>query len=57
MTVERKNIINLIGDAQVSGAGQSKACEVVGISAKTIQRWSQPDNVQDGRLDANHQTS
>lgn len=57
MTVERKNIINLIGDAQVSGARQSKACEVIGISAKTIQRWSQPDNVRDSRLDANHEPS
>ncbi len=57
MTAERENIINLIGDAKVSGSRQSKACEVVGISAKTIQRWRQPDNMQDGRLDAKHEPS
>jgi transposase InsO family protein len=27
----------------------------VGISAKTFQRWSQPGNVSDGRLDATHE--
>ena len=57
MTAERENIINLIGDAKVSGSRQSKACDVVGISAKTIQRWRQPDNVRDGRLDAKHEPS
>jgi len=54
MSTERAQIIKLINEARESGARQSKACEVVGISAKTFQRWSRPDNVQDGRLEAEH---
>jgi transposase-like protein len=44
----------LIKEAQEAGARQSKACEIVGISEKTLQRWNQEDNEQDGRLDAKH---
>lgn len=42
----------LINEARAAGARQSKACEVVGISAKTFQRWTRPDTVQDGRLES-----
>jgi len=55
MNDERKNILTLIEKAQEAGARQSKACEIVGISAKTLQRWSRPDNVQDSRLEAKHE--
>lgn len=55
MKGEREQIISLINEAQASGARQSKACEIVGISAKTLQRWNQPDNVQDTRLEAWHE--
>lgn len=55
MKGEREQIISLINEAQASGARQSKACEIVGISAKTLQRWNQPDNVQDARLEAWHE--
>lgn len=51
MTKQREEIIRWIDEARKSGARQSKACEVIGICAKTLQRWSKPDNVQDGRLD------
>lgn len=56
MIEERNKIITLIQEAQQSGARQSSACEVVGISAKTFQRWrrSQTDNAQDGRLEPTH---
>jgi len=57
MTAERDNLINLVNNAQASGARQSKACEAAGISAKTIQRWHRPGNVQDGRLEAEHEPS
>jgi transposase InsO family protein len=57
MSRQRETIINLIKEAQVSGARQSQACEVIGISAKTLQRWRQPGNDQDGRLDAHHEPS
>jgi len=51
MTEERKEIITLINEAQDAGATQSKACEVIGMSTKTLQRWGQSDNKQDGRLE------
>ena len=55
MSAEREAIIDLINEARVSGARQSKACEVIGISTKTLQRWDRPDSRQDGRLDAKHE--
>lgn len=54
MSAERNTLIALIEEAQASGARQSHACEIVGISAKTLQRWRQPDTTQDRRLDAQH---
>jgi putative transposase len=38
-------------------ARQSAACGVIGISAKTLQRWARPDNGEDGRLEAHHEPS
>ena len=35
---ERKDILGLLSEAQISGARQAKACEIIGINAKTIQR-------------------
>ena len=55
MSSERADIICLVTEAQASGARQSKACDIIGISAKTIQRWGQPDNEEDGRVDAKHE--
>jgi len=57
MTAERNNIILLIQEARQSGARQSKACEVIGISAKTYQRWSlnQTNDLQDKRLEPKHE--
>jgi len=55
MKKERKEIIALIEEAQDAGARQSKACNMIGISAKTLQRWSQADNKEDGRLEAKHE--
>lgn len=52
MSANRDEIVMHIDTARAAGARQSKACDIVGISAKTYQRWTQPDNVQDGRLDA-----
>lgn len=54
MKEKRKEIIVLIEEAQEAGASQSKSCEVIGISAKTIQRWGQADNKQDDRLEPKH---
>ena len=54
MSDERDEIITLISEARNAGARQSKACKIMGISAKTLQRWVQSDNHQDGRIDAQH---
>lgn len=50
-------IIAGVNEAMRAGARQSAACAVIGISAKTLQRWAQPDNVEDGRLEASHEPS
>lgn len=55
MKGERQEIVTLITQARNSGARQDKACEIIGISAKTIQRWAQPNNHQDGRVEAKHE--
>ncbi|MFT5211952.1 MAG: hypothetical protein ACI9CE_003693 [Flavobacterium sp.] len=50
----RDGIVSLINDARSTGARQASACEVVGISAKTYQRWNRRDNVGDSRQDTLH---
>jgi len=52
MKKEREDILQLIDQAHESGARLSQACEIIGISVKTVQRWRQPHNQQDGRQDA-----
>lgn len=54
MKAERKNIISHINEASQLGARQAEACEVIGISVKTLQRWRNQDNLQDGRVEAYH---
>jgi putative transposase len=57
MSADRQAVITGVNEAMQAGARQSAACAIVGISAKTLQRWEQPDNAQDGRLDALHEPS
>jgi len=57
MSDERVRIMTWVTEARTAGARQSKACQSIGISAKTFQRWVKPDNQQDGRLDARHEVS
>jgi transposase InsO family protein len=47
--------VTLIAQARHAGARQDKACESIGISAKTMQRWEQAGNKQDGRIEAKHE--
>jgi transposase InsO family protein len=54
MSTERQEVIDLIAQAQNSGARQKQACEVIGISAKTLQRWESSTCQEDGRLIATH---
>lgn len=51
MSYEREQVISLVDTATKTGARQSMACDIIGISAKTIQRWRQPKNAGDQRLD------
>ena len=57
MSEDRNKIIGLISEAVASGARRAKACEVAGVSLRTLQRWTKPDNVHDGRIDARHEPS
>lgn len=57
MSAHRHAIITGVNEAMRAGARQSAACDIIGISAKTLQRWEQPGNAQDGRLDALHEPS
>jgi len=52
MSKNRSELMTLIKEARDSGARQSTACEIIGLSPKTLQRWSQSDTLQDGRIDA-----
>jgi len=44
---QRNTIIMLCDQAIASGARQHKACDIIGISAKTIQRCKKPTELQD----------
>jgi len=49
MKKERKDILSLIDEAQEMGARLAPACNIIGMSAKTAQRWRQSQTKQDGR--------
>lgn len=55
MSAQRTETIHLIDEARDAGARQSKACEIMAISAKTYQRWHDSANEQDGRITAQHE--
>lgn len=57
MGSERNRLIELIDAVRVSAAWQSAACEIIGISAKTLQRWCGSETAQDGRINALHAPS
>jgi putative transposase len=50
----RLTIVNLLNEAISAGARQKPACEVIGLSVKTLQRWSLEANTEDGRIGAMH---
>jgi transposase len=53
---ERKELISLISEATLAGARQAHACNILGLSARTVQRWQrgEPDAV-DGRSLRHHE--
>lgn len=54
MSSEREEIITLINNACNSGARQEKACNIIGVSAKTFQRWHTQPKKGDGRIAPKH---
>ncbi len=50
MTVsDRSEVRALVTDAVAQGARQHTACEMVGVAARTLQRWQHPATAEDGR--------
>jgi putative transposase len=50
VTVEdRGHMLALVTDAVAQGARQHTACEMVGVAARTLQRWQHPETAEDGR--------
>lgn len=49
---EKERVIALIDEACQAGARLRKACKVLGLSARTVQRWRKPDAVEDGRKES-----
>lgn len=45
--LDRRTCVELIQEAQASGARLSQACEVAGLSARTFQRWTQDGGVRE----------
>ena len=39
---DRVLIIKLVNEAVQAGARQSKACEELGLTTRTLQRWTHP---------------
>lgn len=47
---ERRQILSWVDEAQTAGARLSEACDLLGISARTLQRWRRSGEVaEDGR--------
>ena len=42
---ERKQVIVLLNESKTSGARQTQACEVLGLSERTLQRWQTGETV------------
>lgn len=51
METQRKYIVTIIEEACQQGARQTSACDIVGITVRTLQRWLKADTLQDQRLE------
>jgi len=49
---EKERVIALIDEACQAGARLHKACEILGLTARTVQRWRKPDVLDDGRKES-----
>jgi len=57
METHRKQLLIGLREACQAGARLRQACNVVGLSVRTVQRWQKADSLRDGRLEANHRPS
>ena len=46
---DRSEVRALVTEAVAQGARQHMACELVGVAARTLQRWQRPETAEDGR--------
>lgn len=51
---EREVIVGLIGEAVTAGARLGRACEVVGLSIRTVERWQKEPHGYDRRTGRSH---
>lgn len=52
METERKQLLTWIEQACCAGARLCRACDIVGLSVRTVQRWQKAASLRDGRLDS-----
>ena len=50
--IEKQSAVRLIQEAIQSGARQKQACETLGLTSRTYQRWIKAGVVSDGRVTA-----
>ena len=43
---DRQMLLDLVGQSCASGARLHKACAVIGLDARTVQRWRHPGHPQ-----------
>lgn len=46
---DRRNIVSLIDEAMAAGARRSAACAELGLSERTLQRWTGPEGICEDR--------
>jgi len=46
---DRGQVLALVAEAVERGSRQHTACEIVGVTARTLQRWQRPETAADGR--------
>lgn len=51
MESQRETIMSLIEEACRNGARKARACAIVGITVRTLQRWLKADTLRDKRLE------
>ena len=48
-TPDRRRAVELVEHAMAQGARQEKACEILGICARTYQRWTREGGIEPDR--------